>query len=492
VQNNLITGGVDCDLSDIRDSWWLRFYSDVYWRPGKINLQSENGRKYVIHYALAQVAAGCDTVWYYRRLLDANKQSPFSLQNWAALIKETKDYVQRAYGRDILVSGIGAYNKYVDYQVDPLIEYFYCPNNNPYEGRPMFLTKKGVPYQDISNRAGFSKVYHLDCSQSKLSYLHMITFSRGISPRDSFRSGAWAQEDLKAAGFKYSGPKGDGTTYGIPILAFVDWPTPLSDLTTNIPEEEQMNFFYGMVPEMMAVGWRFCFPLSTYLRKENGTGALMMDVGEILNGESQESQAAKTSIYYKLRKLIDFYNYHSSFYQQQVVQWNEDPVEHDLKKIHAVDVTMTNVKNISYVVNEYRDKPFLLSVHLINHYYKDYAIQEQADFYIEVPIKFKPLSVGMVSPDSIDYKEAKQLSFSYNTGNVTIRIPNITYYNLILIEGRPFTPTEEKEAFSIANYLSTPESKSEGAFSSGSIVDSIDSKGSEIFNYLSNDQISTD
>ncbi|MBM3253442.1 MAG: hypothetical protein FJZ16_04245, partial [Candidatus Omnitrophica bacterium] len=129
-----VTGGVSCDLVDIRDGWWLRFFPDMFLQPGKLNLRTEGGKRYLIHYALAQVAAGCDAIWYYKQLSpNIVKNSLFNLEDWARLIKETKDYTYKAYGREALVGGTGLYNEYVDYQTDNMFEYFYSPYNRPYE-----------------------------------------------------------------------------------------------------------------------------------------------------------------------------------------------------------------------------------------------------------------------------------------------------------------------------------------------------------------------
>ncbi len=324
-----------------------------------------------------------------------------------------------------------------------MLEYFYTPSNNLYEGKPMFLKEDGTPHTEFLSSKSIS---HLDCSQSKLPYLHMSTFGIGNLFNKDERVGAWAQEDLKALNLNYPGPLNNGTTYGVPIFAFMNWPLPLSDFTTNISPEEQVNFFYGMVPEMLAVGWRFCFPLNVYIKDK--VASSKEGQTEIFSAVSAQGTSQKINVYNKLKKLVDFYNNYSSLYQQQVVQWNENPREHAIEKIGTIPLTLIKAEKITYVINEYRDRPYFFSVHLINHLYEDYKIREQTDFSVEVPIKFKPLSVSMVSPDLEDFKKAVELTFSYKEGSIVVRIPKIVYYNLILIEGRPFTPTEEKEIFS--------------------------------------------
>ncbi len=444
-KNNLITAGVNCGLVDIRDSWWLRFFPDMFSAPGKLDLSNEGGRRYLIHYALAQIAAGCDMIWYYKQPSYIAKNSYLTVEDWVKLIKETKDLAYKAYGKEVLVGGSGVYNKGVDYHTDGLFNYFYAPNNTLYEGEPTFLKQNGTAYREFLNsREGSSEVYHLDCSKSKLPYLHKFTFSQKDSLGINDYAGLWREEDLKSLGAGYSGPSNNGTTYGVPILTFIDWPLPMSDFITNVPAQEQLNFFYGMVPEMMAVGWRFCFPLNIYI------GEKTEESEEEQKGVTPaSSETPKISVYDKLKKLVDFYNYYSDLYQQQIVQWNEDPQVHSADKVSTIDLVIMKAEDLSYVVNEYRNKPYFTSIHLINHLYEDYVIQEQTDFSIEMPIKFKPLSVTIISPDIEDYTKPIQMTFSYKEGSIVMRMPKIVYYSVILIQGRPFTPTEEKEAFSL-------------------------------------------
>ncbi len=264
---------------------------------------------------------------------------------WKEMVVAVRTYAREKYHREIWVSANGIY-PYTDFNSLGIMGY--DGDYEPTEGLE-YLPRKGR---------------HLDGAVSlKKVYLQLREWSRRMS--------------------------GD-----VPLVLFIDFPTPLANAYYALPRREKMDFWRIYGAEMYACGIFPAYMLRTPMR-----------------GDPTAEESGVLSF---LRTDSSFYRDHRDFYLG-VAQTDKAP--------------SISARNIEYNVT-YQEGRRRYLVHLINHNY-DRGILPVTDFTISMEMKEPPSSVLLYRPLG---PAAETPTARYEGDRVTVEVPRIDNYAVIALE----------------------------------------------------------
>jgi hypothetical protein len=169
----------------------------------------------------------------------------------------------------------------------------------------------------------------------------------------------------------------------VPVVAFVDWPTPPMSRYLALPARERRDYWRMYAAEAYAAGIRLAFHLRDTVAPVTATDLGVMS---------------------QLVELRNFYKSHASLYRD------------------AVDVGPAHV-SAANIVSNVTSTPNGVVAHLINHNYASGFITRSA-VAVDFPMAHAPDSVTLVSPDAPD----APVDFIYSAGRVYVTVPQLMSY----------------------------------------------------------------
>jgi len=370
------------------------------------NTRFSEGLDLTVAHAVARIDAGVDMLWFDMQPKDlADQRTLRNKLKWEAMKsfkKGLRDSPDILIGSDIyhqpyFTAPIRKDASCFDYRVEQGGKLFYeNPDEKAYWGNPLFRNGAGK----YISYGGKGTAARLDTSSTKINFCHGWLYYTG----SGWTAGLYEK-------------KSDA-----PVLCFIDWSQPTTDFM-QVPTEDQCNFFRITVAELMACGWKYCFPINAW---------------------SYDAKKAKT--YSTIRELIHFYNHWAELFRNRQIKWTTTPTHdksaHSFPNCLTVKVgveggngVMRNGGNsgLSYMVNDQPQKSRRM-VHLFNHNFKDYKVTPQKGVRLTLPLEFSVKRAYLISPDLSNPLERKKLSFTVQ-GDTVITEVDIKYYNVVVFEG---------------------------------------------------------
>ncbi len=178
----------------------------------------------------------------------------------------------------------------------------------------------------------------------------------------------------------------------VPLVTFIDWPTEMLNNYNSLPLQEKKDYWQIFGAETYASGLYPAFHLKDTVGGMTAKAAGIMD-------------------FYK--NYIKFYRDNSIFFHNNTYAAN------------SVNIDKTN---LSY--NLMQNENSKLALHLVNHNYSS-GIISQNNLSIKIDMDYSPSKVFMISPD---FAGKRNLTYTYNPGELTVKVDSIKYYDVIIIE----------------------------------------------------------
>ncbi len=179
----------------------------------------------------------------------------------------------------------------------------------------------------------------------------------------------------------------------VPVVVFIDWPTDMMTDYLALPLSEKQDYWRIFGAEAYASG---IFP--AFHLKDTVGSPTASDQG-----------------------MLGFFVEYSQFYKQHRRLFRSSTQINGTVKVEA--------DNIAASLMSPRGAS-LQALHLINHNYKR-GILPRKKFDVQVELAASPKRVTMVSPD---FAGEKIPAYLYESGNLTLTVDEIEYYNIIVIE----------------------------------------------------------
>ena len=189
------------------------------------------------------------------------------------------------------------------------------------------------------------------------------------------------------------------------------------------PADERAEYLRTYVWEIYASGLRFCLPvkISTLNAWKDTTsdGTRLIDV---------------------IKKIADFLHRYKDIYGDTVINKKEGdvkvngivPFNGEWNIVNGWNDSPVNESKvtIAYIDSKDGSKSYL---HIINHNWDDinHRMMPQKDVEVEIPVRDEPLLIRLASPD---FEKEDTLSFDYENKRVTLKIPELRYYAVLIIE----------------------------------------------------------
>jgi hypothetical protein len=268
-----------------------------------------------------------------------------SMVYWQQVVVAVRSYAREVYQRELYVTSNGIY-PFVDFQSVGLYDY----NRDGAGGAE-------VDYVPVARG-------HLDGTASLLpNFLRLAARSARI---------AGAQ---------------------VPVVLFLDWPTPTMDRYYALPLSERQDYFRIFAAEAYAAGLFYALPLRTSM--------------------PNDPTAAQLGMMPFFAALQAFYRGHASLYHGAQALSDPATVSHA-----GVATHLTRLADGRTVL------------HMVNHNY-DRAVQRLSGVTASFPTPQAPSSVTLVSPDRSADMSA---SFGYQDGRVTVDVGQLDAYLAVVVK----------------------------------------------------------
>jgi len=371
------------------------------------NTRLSRGLDLTVAHAVARLDAGADMLWFDMQPFDpADQRTLRNRLKWEALQSFRKG---RRDSPDVLI-GSDIYHQAFrwhpgrkdascfDYRVEQGSKLFYENRDEaPYWGNSLLRDGAGR----LMNHRAAGRAARLDASSTKINFCHGWLYYTGAG----WTAGLYEK------------------VADVPVLCFIDWANPTTDFA-KVPARDQANFFRITAAELIACGFKFCFPVQAW-----------------------DYNARKEGTYPVIRRLVHFYRRWADLYRDREIMWTRKPTS--VKRAHSFPDCLT-VKvgieggggvmrnaghaGLSYVVND-QPGPRRRIVHLFNHNFSDYKIVPQKGVALTIPSRHPVREVFLVSPDLPEKTSRRPVAFTWRDGVVRCRI-DIAYYNVIVLEPR--------------------------------------------------------
>ncbi len=275
-----------------------------------------------------------------------------ALVYWQAVVVGVRDYARARYGKEILITSNGIF-PFVDFQSVGLYDY------NIDEPGPI-----GADYAPVT---GTGAATHYD---GTVSFMPALASLKARSDRI-----------VTAVGGR-----------PVPLLLFLDWPTPTMDRYYAMPTTERQDYVRVMLAETHAYGESFALPLATTTDSNTATALGMMDF---------------------FKTMRAFYEAHAG-----LVVGAQDAA-------FTVSVSAPSVASHATVLAGGRTV-----VHLVNHNYAA-GFAPQSGLTVTLPLPEAPVSVTIASPDLPADQAA---TFAYAAGRVTVNVGTLMASAMVVVQ----------------------------------------------------------
>jgi hypothetical protein len=198
--------------------------------------------------------------------------------------------------------------------------------------------------------------------------------------------------------FKSLYEKSKKISNGAPVVLFIDWPTQMMNRYYKFPLQEKQDYWKIYAAEAYANGLFMAFHLKTTMPKD----PTAFSQGMLDFFEDYPSFYKKNSDFYHRNKVID------------------KPISISEPKINSS--TMFQEEESRY------------TIHLVNHnYVRDTGMIEKKNFKISLPLDSLPQTIHLKSPD---YTHNKSPEFTFINNELTINVPSLKYYTVIVLDYR--------------------------------------------------------
>jgi hypothetical protein len=273
-----------------------------------------------------------------------------SLVYWQDVVVAVRNYARAKYGKDILITSNGIF-PFVDFQSVGLYDY------NADGPGPI-----GVDYAPVTGTAPT----HYD---GTVSFMPALATLRARSDRI-----------VTAVGGR-----------SVPVLLFLDWPTPTIDRYYGMPTSERQDYVRVMLAETHAYGESFALPLATTTDSETATALGMMGF---------------------FKTIRAFYEGHADLL------------------VGARDEAFSATLSASSVASHVTALPDGRTVvHLVNHNYAT-GFLPQSGLTVTLPVAQPPTSVTVASPD---LPADQSVAFAYAAGHITIDVGPLVSSAMVVV-----------------------------------------------------------
>ncbi len=301
---------------------------------------------------------------------------------WDRVVSKVKDYAE-ALGRDIHISRNGSFSPFAE-----KVDYLICP----LAGGTKLPTYPAPSLTDPDKT-------HLDGTKT---YINIWRYSR---------------EYVK----KHTG-------LDVPVVAFLDFGhmgNPYRHIGgIDEPADERAEYLKIYVPEMYATGVRFAFPV-------------------VCGGEVAwlDTLSDNTPLIEIIKEMADFLHKYKDIYTDRVEINPEEskitvngivPFNGEYVFIGSPKLSSVNESKVSISYLDSKNKSFSY-LHIINHNWDDvnHRMIPQKNVEVEIPVRDEPLLIRLASPD---FEKEDTLSFDYESKRVILKIPELRYYAVLIIE----------------------------------------------------------
>lgn len=247
--------------------------------------------------------------------------------------------------------------------------------------KEILITGNGIyPYMDYNSLGMFD--YNHDDHGSNADYVPQT----GSGHLDASKSLKPVFLQIRARSLASSG--------NVPLMVFIDWPGRTINAYLSFSLQEKKDLWQIYLPEAYACGMFYAFHLKT--------------------SDTTEATATQSGVLDFMTNYAQFYKINSGLFHG-VSDTGLEP-----------DVSMPQIT--ATMLDQASENRFL--VHLINHNY-NLGIQPQKDLSVNFPMSAKPNAVTLISPD---LAADQTLTYTYSNGQVTVSVPSLTYYDLLIVE----------------------------------------------------------
>lgn len=180
---------------------------------------------------------------------------------------------------------------------------------------------------------------------------------------------------------------------GVPVVVFLDWPTPTLNRYTALPLSEREDYWRLYAAEAYANGLFFAFHLKT-------------TTGE----PTAEAQG-----------MMPFFKTYTAFYRAHAALY------HHLSPSNTA-AAVSQSKIMSAVWEQVSSRRIL--IHLVNHDY-DKAFKPRSGVTVTLPLETPPRAVTEASPD---LDADRSLAYDFSDGKLSVTLPKLTAYSVVVVD----------------------------------------------------------
>ena len=182
----------------------------------------------------------------------------------------------------------------------------------------------------------------------------------------------------------------------VPLILFIDWPTPMMSAYENLPLPEKKDYWKIYAAEAYANGIFMAFHLGTAM--------------------PGDPTAAEQGLLDFMRDYPSFYREHAQFYH------------HNRMLDLPVGITAAKI-NFSLMGYEGSGRQ---TIHLVNHNYSPgKGMTEMKKITVSLPLESAPGKVYMISPD---FPGSHPLVSVYRNGTLYVTLDHLEYYGVIVLD----------------------------------------------------------